>query len=86
MGALSENKKTGMIRFASAFALSCIGLYALIHFLPPFVTAPLNAHTAATLGLVLNHLGVPVSAENDLVSGPGLAFRIIPECTPMFTA
>ena len=86
MGALSENKKISMIRFASAFALSCIGLYALIHFLPPDVTAPLNAHTAATLGLVLNSLGIPVSAANDLVSGPGLAFRIIPECTPIFTA
>jgi exosortase/archaeosortase family protein len=86
MGALSEKKKIGMIRFASAFALSCIGLYALIHFLPPFATGPLNAHTAATLGLVLNSLGIPVSAANDLVSGPGLAFRIIPECTPIFTA
>jgi exosortase/archaeosortase family protein len=72
--------------FSVPFALSCIGLYALIHFLPPDVTAPLNAHTASTLGLVLNSLGVPVSAANDLVSGPGLAFRIIPECTPVFTA
>jgi len=86
MGALSENKKISMIRFASAFALSCIGLYALIHFLPPDVTAPLNAHTAATLGLVLNRLGIPVTTANDLVSGPGLTFRIIPECTPLFTA
>jgi exosortase/archaeosortase family protein len=86
MGDLSEKKKIGMIRFASAFALSCIGIYALIHFLPPFATGPLNAHTAATLGLVLNSLGIPVSAANDLVSGPGLAFRIIPECTPIFTA
>jgi exosortase/archaeosortase family protein len=76
-----------MIRFASAFALSCIGLYALIHFLlPPFFTAPINVHIASTLGLVLNSLGIPVSAANDLVSGTGLAFRIIPECTPIFTA
>jgi exosortase H (IPTLxxWG-CTERM-specific) len=74
------------ISFSVPFALSCIGLFALIHFLPPFVTAPLNAHTAAILGLILNALGVPVSAANDLVSGPGLAFRIIPECTPIFTA
>lgn len=83
---LREIIRSGSFRFASEFALSCIGLYALIHFLPPFATGPLNAHTAATLGLVLNSLGIPVSAANDLVSGPGLAFRIIPECTPIFTA
>lgn len=89
IGAISRNereKDTGMERFSLVFALSCIGLYALIHFLPPDVTAPLNAHTASTLVLVLNSLGVPFSASNDLVTGPGLAFRIIPECTPVFTA
>jgi len=77
---------SGSFRFVMAFALSCIGLYALIRLLPPFVTAPINEHTASTLGLVLNSLDIPVSTANDMVSGAGLAFRIIPECTPIFTS
>jgi exosortase H (IPTLxxWG-CTERM-specific) len=73
-------------RFAATFAFSCIGLYALIHFLPTALTAPINGHTASTLGLVLNALGIPASTAGDTVSEGGLAFMIIPECTPLFTA
>jgi exosortase H (IPTLxxWG-CTERM-specific) len=71
-------------RFGAAFMFSCIGLYTLIHFLPPWFTQPINEHTASTLGLVLNAFGVPVSTAGDTVSGGGLTFRIILECTPVF--
>jgi exosortase H (IPTLxxWG-CTERM-specific) len=71
-------------RFGAAFMLSCIGLYAFIHFLPPWFTQPINEHTASTLGLVLNAFGVPVSTAGDTVSDGGLTFRIILECTPIF--
>lgn len=72
--------------FAVAFTLSCIAFYAIIHALPPSFTRPINEHVAATLGLVLNAFNIPVSAVNDTVSGGSLAFKIIPECTPLFTA
>jgi exosortase H (IPTLxxWG-CTERM-specific) len=73
-------------RFAAAFILSCIGLYGLVHVLPSSFTRPVNQHTASALGLVLNALGVRASAAGDIVSGGGLSFRIIPECTPIFAA
>jgi exosortase H (IPTLxxWG-CTERM-specific) len=47
---------------------------------------PVNEHVARMLGLVLNGFGIPASTANDVVSEKGLAFRIIPECTPIFTA
>lgn len=72
-------------RFIVAFILSCIGVYAFINALPPSFTKPINEHVAATLGLVLNAFGIPVSTVNDTVSEGGLAFKIIPECTPLFT-
>jgi exosortase H (IPTLxxWG-CTERM-specific) len=83
---LQDLVRSGWFRFTAVFALSCIGLYAIIHFSPPSFTASFNAHIASTLGLALNTLGVPVSSANDTVSGAGLAFRIIPECTPIFSA
>lgn len=72
-------------RLTVAFALSCIVIYAIINALPPAFTAPINEHVAATLGLVLNACGIPTSTVNDTVSEGGLAFKIIPECTPLFT-
>ena len=50
---LRDIGRSKRFRFAAMFALSCIGLFALVHFLPPFFTAPINAHTGSTLGLVL---------------------------------
>jgi exosortase/archaeosortase family protein len=72
--------------FILFFALSCIGLYAFFEALPPSVTQLLNAHTAWTFNLFLNTLGIHSTVvANDVVSEGGLAFRIIPECTPLFT-
>jgi len=69
---------------AAAFALSCIGLYALIQVLPASFTKPVNENTARTLGLTLNLIGIPVSVIGDIVSGRGFAIQIITECTPLF--
>ena len=71
---------------AVGFVLSCIGMYAFINIIPPSFINPINEHVARTFGYVLNALGTPVSVVNDTVSGVGLVFRIIPECTPIFTA
>jgi len=81
---LREMIHSGGFRFGTAFMLSCIGLYTLIHFLPFWLIQPFNEQTASTLGLVLNTFGVPVSAVGDTVSDGGLTFRIILECTPIF--
>lgn len=72
--------------FAVAFTLSCIAFYAIAYALPPSFTRPINENVAATLGLVLNAFGISASTVNDIVSEGGLAFKIIPECTPLFTA
>jgi exosortase H (IPTLxxWG-CTERM-specific) len=71
-------------RFAAFFTIACIGLYACIQALPPSFTDPLNEHTAWTLGLLLNALGITVSTAKASVSDGGLAFRIIPECTALY--
>jgi exosortase/archaeosortase family protein len=81
-----EKVRSRRIGFAIAFALSCIVLYAIIQVLPPSFTKPINENTAWTLGLVLNTIGIPVSTANNTVSEGELAFRIIPDCTAIFTA
>jgi exosortase H (IPTLxxWG-CTERM-specific) len=83
---ISEIAGSGRFRAIAAFALSCIGFYALILALPQSFTKPINEHTAYVLGLVLNSFGIPALTAGDVVSEKGLAFQIIPECTPIFTA
>ncbi len=73
-------------RFVIAFALFSIALYAIIQVLPPSFTHPIDENTAWALGMILNAFGIPVSTADDTVSEGGRAFRIIPECTPIFTA
>ncbi len=70
--------------FVVVFILSCIGIYACIFALPARYTGPINEHTAQTLGLALNLIGVPVSVVGDTVTGKSFALQIIPECTPVF--
>jgi exosortase H (IPTLxxWG-CTERM-specific) len=79
------DKGAALGSFAIAFTLCCIAFYAVIHSLPPSFTRPINEHVAATLGLVLHAFNIPVFTVNDTVSEGGLAFKIIPECTPLFT-
>jgi len=83
---LSSIIQSQRYRFAAGFILSCIGLYALIQILPDSFTRPINEHIAAILGLALNFSGIPVSTIHDTVSDGNLAFKIIPECTPIFAA
>lgn len=74
------------LRFTIEFALLSVVLYAIIQVLPISFTKLINENTASALGMILNTLGFPVSIAGDTVSGSGLAFRIVPECTPIFTA
>ena len=86
---LDENDKLARSvrnRFAAAFALFCIVLYAVINILPDSVTRPIDEHTAAMFGLVLHAAGISASVNGDIVSEGPLSFRIIPECTSLFTS
>lgn len=82
---LWDRVRSSRLRLLLAFTLSCIFLYILIDTLPPPVTRPLDVHVAQMLGLVLNSLDIPVITAGNIVSGKGLSFMIIPECTPIFT-
>jgi exosortase H (IPTLxxWG-CTERM-specific) len=82
---VSKMVGSGRFRLIVAFTLSCIGLYAVINALPQSFTKPINEHTAQSLGLVLNALGIPASTAGDVVWENSLVFKIIPECTPIFT-
>ncbi len=83
---LGEIARSKRIRFAIAFALFCIAFYAIIEVLPPSFTKPVNENTAWTLGVILNAFGIPASTSHDTVSEGEVAFKIVPECTPIFTA
>jgi exosortase H (IPTLxxWG-CTERM-specific) len=73
------------VRFAAAFTMSCVVIYALLQALPDSFLRPVNEHTARMLGLVLNSFGIPALSAHDIVSEGRVVFRIIPECTPIFT-
>jgi exosortase H (IPTLxxWG-CTERM-specific) len=88
--ALPKNGPSDLVRFegfrfGAALALSCIGLYTLIFALPDDYLGPINEHTARTLGHVLNAFGIAASTIGDTVSGVGVAFKIIPECTVLLS-
>ncbi len=81
---LSASSRPERLRFAVFFALACVVLYAGIQIMPSSFTDQLNELTAWSQGLVLNALEIPVATAKDVVSDGVLAFRIIPECTPLF--
>src|SRR5208337_2283717 len=70
-------------RFAAAFGLSCLGFHALTCVLPSSFARVVCEHTARTLGRVLNAVGFPVAVGGTIVSGGGLAFQIVLECTAL---
>ena len=73
--------RVAYLRFVAMFGLSCLGLHGLACVLPPAFAKPLCDHTARTLGDVLNVFGVSVLTVGNVVSGAGLAFRVVLECT-----
>jgi exosortase/archaeosortase family protein len=83
----TANSGTSWIRsfgFVAPFAASCIVLYAVIQFLPRFITGPINENSAKTMGLFLNLINIPVSVAGAFVSGGGFTLEVITECTPLF--
>jgi len=74
------------IRPAIGFILFCTVVYSTIQMLPSSFTKIVNESTALGLGVILNALGIPASTAHDTVSEGELAFKIIPECTPIFTS
>lgn len=83
---ISGRLRSSRFDSVAGFVLSCICLYGIITVLPDSWTRLINEHTAVTLGLVLNFFGVHATTVGDIVSENGVAFRVIPECTPIFTA
>ncbi len=81
----SDLVRSRRFRFVAAFSLCCVAFYAVINALPPLFTTPIDEHVAATLGLALNAFSIHTSTVKDTVSESSLAFKIIPECTPLFT-
>ena len=81
---LSDLIRSGRFRFAAAFGLSCLGFHALVCVLPPTYAKPLCDHTALTLAQALSLFGVPAAADGNVVSGSGLTFLIVLECTALF--
>jgi len=91
IGQAARNRVSGMLRsshlrLAVGLILTCVGLYGIVTVLPEPFTRPINEDTARTLGLVLNAFGIPALTVGDIVCENSLAFKIIPECTPIFTA
>ncbi len=78
---VSRVVRSGRFRFAAAFSLSCIGLYAFIFFAPPDpYMKVIQEHTARTLGEALNLFGVPVSIVGDFVRRPQACWWESPHC------
>ncbi|MGD0230958.1 MAG: archaeosortase/exosortase family protein [Syntrophorhabdales bacterium] len=70
-------------RFAVAFGLACLGFHALVLVLPSSFYRVICEHTARTMTLVLDAFGFPVVACSNIVSGGGLLFQIVLECTAL---
>ena len=66
-----------------SFGLSCLGFLALIWALPVSFAKVICEHTARSLSLVLVAFSFPVVAAGSIVSGDGVAFKIVPECTAL---
>jgi len=84
--ALRELVRSGLFRFAALFGASCLAFHALICALDhyPAFSGHVCEYTAHNLGQVLNALGMTVSTTGNVISGRGLAFTIVLECTALF--
>ena len=80
---LFDQVRSARFRFAAAFGLSCLGLWALICILPDSFARIVCEHTARTLGHVLRLIGSPVIVTGNIVAGSGVSFQIVLECTAL---
>ena len=80
---LSNGMRSKRFRFAAAFGLSCLGLWALICILPDSFARIVCEQTARTLGHVLRLIGNPVIVSGNIVTGSGVSFQIVLECTAL---
>lgn len=80
---LPEIVRSDRFRFAAAFGLSCLALHALVSVLPDSFARVVCEQTAGVLGRVLIFLGFPVVVGSNIVSGSGLTFQIVLECTAL---
>lgn len=69
--------------FGILFVLLCSIFYAITR-LTPSTFAPLNNYTAATLGFLLQLLGMHPIVEGELLSTGGFSVKIIDECSALF--
>lgn len=81
--ALSNRVRSERFRFAAAFGLSCLGLWALICLLPESFAGIICEHTARVFGHVLNACGFPANVKGNIVAGGGASFQIVLECTAL---
>ena len=84
--ALRQLVRSELFRFAALFGLSCLGFHALICALDhyPAFSMRICEYTAHNMGQVLNALGMSVSTTRNVISGRGLTFTIVLECTALF--
>jgi exosortase H (IPTLxxWG-CTERM-specific) len=82
-----ENKKSAQSyiikKFGVLFVLLCSIFYAITR-LTPSIFAPLNNYTAATLGFLLQALGMQPTVEGALLSAGSFSVKIIDECSAIF--
>src|SRR5271157_4952755 len=83
---LSDLVRSERFCFVLLFGLSCLGFHALTCVLPLSFVIPICVYTARSLGDVLSAFGLVVVVNGNIVSGSGLVFQIVLECTALFMA
>ena len=78
---IKENRT--LLTFGALFVFFCAAFYAITRLTPSTFT-PLNNYTAATLGFLLQALGMQPTVEGALLSAGGFSVKIIDECSALF--
>ena len=78
-----EQRKDILLKFGMLFVFFCAAFYAITR-LTPSSFAPLNNYTAATLGFMLQALGMHPTVGGTLLSAGGFSVKIIDECSAIF--
>lgn len=80
---VSDLLRSSRFRFIAAFGLACLGLWALVCILPDSFVRVICEHTARVLGHALDVLGYATNVTGNLVTGSGVSFQIVLECTAL---